>query len=98
MPQTKIGPQIDRDDFNRAKLKQFKLKKCHTILREIFFNIMFIWVLSVVCFSTRNQNSYFYKEQMTTSFLNYKIVQIFSFFKKFNFYIFTVFNNERSRI
>ena len=74
LPQSKIGPQLGMEDLDRAKIKQLKINKCHKILREIFFNIMFIWVLFVVCYSNRNQYSYNYKESIRHSFKSYEEV------------------------
>jgi len=72
-----LGPMFDIKDLKEAKLKQLKINKCHKILREIFFNMMFIWVLFVVCYSNRNQYSYNYKDLMKNSFISYQKVNSF---------------------
>ncbi len=73
----RLGPMFDIKDLKEAKLKQLKINKCHKILREIFFNMMFIWVLFVVCYSNRNQYSYNYKDLMKNSFSSYQKVTSF---------------------
>jgi hypothetical protein len=82
LPQIKMGPQLSMEDFNKTKLKQLKINKCHKILREIFFNIMFIWTLFVICYSNRNQHSYNYKELIKHSFKSYEEVFL-KFFSSF---------------
>ena len=59
-----------------AKLKQMKINKCHKIIREIVFNVIFIWVLFVISYTNRNENSFNYKNRIQNSFAGYKNVII----------------------
>jgi len=72
-------------EFTEEKLEQFRIKqrkinKCEQILREAFFNAMFIWVLMVVCYANRNQMSYNYKYQIEKLFSGYKNVNLIKIF------------------
>ena len=67
----------DRIELENAKLKQSKINKCHKILREIAFNFMFIWVLLVVAYISRNSNGFNYQKRTSKTFNGYKNVNFY---------------------
>ena len=66
----------DDEKLLEAKLAQLKINKCEQILREIFFNGIFICVLLVITYFNRNLNSFNYQKQVKTSFSGYQQVCI----------------------
>ena len=68
-------PLFTNEHLEEARIRHKKIKKCHKILREIFFNAMFIWVLFVVSYSNQNENSFNYQHFLENTFTNYKQVK-----------------------
>ena len=68
-------PQFTQENLNQFKLKQKKINKCHKIIKEILFNFMFIWVLFVNFYSSRNANSFNYYELILKNFNEYQNVK-----------------------
>ena len=56
-----VTQNLDKEKLIEERLKQMKIKKCQKIIREIIFNFVFIWVLIVICYTNRNQNSFNYQ-------------------------------------
>ena len=68
---------LDKEKLIEERLKQMKIKKCQKIIREIIFNFIFIWVLIVICYTNRNQNSFNYQNMIKNMFGGYKNVILF---------------------
>ena len=69
---------MDLDEFNLKKLKLNKLNKSRKLTREIFVNLLFLFVLFITAFTNIDGNTYFYKEQIRKTFSTYKNVNILS--------------------
>ena len=67
----------DDCELQNAKIKQLKINKCHKILREIFFNLLFISALGLLSYSNRNLNMFNYQSHIAKSFVDYKKVSIY---------------------
>ena len=74
---TKFNSEFTDEEMNRLRIKQMKIRQSERILRDIFFNLMFIWVLMVVCYANRNPKAYNYQQQIQTLFSDYKNVSLF---------------------
>jgi hypothetical protein len=75
-----FNSETTEDKLEQFRIKQRKINKCEQILREAFFNAMFIWVLVVVCYANRNLMSYNYKNQVDKIFSGYKNVNLFKIY------------------
>ena len=80
---TKPVNEDENIELKKARLKQSKINKCHKILREIAFNFMFIWVLLVVAYVSRNSNAFNYQTRTRRTFGGYNDVRRINFFLLF---------------
>ena len=60
---TRYWSTLDEDELLEARRKQININKCHEILKDILFNLLFLWSLFMVCYSANNiTNSYLYQD------------------------------------
>ena len=74
IPLNKLKSEFTDTELDALRLKQAKMKKCQTILREIFFNFLFIFVLFCVCYTNKSQQLFNYQHQISNTFASYQHV------------------------
>jgi hypothetical protein len=72
----KLNSEFSQEKLRALRLKQNKLNDCKKIFKETLFNAIFVWVLTIACYSNRNQMSYCYKNQIEKLFSGYKNVSL----------------------
>ena len=63
-------------EIEELKIKQSKRNKSKKLTREIFINIIFVFVLFVACYSNRDDNAFSYNTHIKALFQDYKLVYI----------------------
>ena len=53
--------KLDQNELNEAKLKRLNEKKIWSLLRELFFYFMFIWVAMLVTYTNTDPKAYVYQ-------------------------------------
>jgi hypothetical protein len=71
-----IKVKTNHESLNHKKeveeVKQIRLKrrKASKLFREILFNSMFLWILFVVSYTNKDNNSYNYKRSLDNLFMD----------------------------
>jgi hypothetical protein len=56
------------------------MNKCQSILKEFSFNLIFLWILFMLCYSNKSQDAFNYQNQQEISFSGYETVKYDLFF------------------
>ena len=68
------SPTLTEIEIEELKIKQTKRKKSKRLTREIVFNIIFLYVLFVACYSNRDDNAFSYGTHLKSIFQEYNDV------------------------
>jgi hypothetical protein len=80
------SPTLTEIEIEELKIKQTKRKKSKKLTREIVFNIIFLYVLFVACYSNRDDNSFSYGTHLKSIFQEYNDVILLFLFQSILFF------------
>jgi hypothetical protein len=80
------SPTLTEIEIKELKIKQTKRKKSKKLTREIVFNIIFLYVLFVACYSNRDDNSFSYGTHLKSIFQEYNDVILLFLFQSILFF------------
>jgi len=68
-PRTIVYQAPDPIELQRARERRIKELKMYDILREIFFYIIYIWVIIVISYEFRDPKSFQFRENLRRAFV-----------------------------
>jgi len=68
-PRTIIYEAPDPGELERARERRVKELKMYDILREIFFYVVYVWVVIVLSYEFRDPNAFQFRENLRSAFV-----------------------------
>jgi len=68
-PRTIVYQAPDPNELQRARERRIKELKMYDILREIFFYVVYVWVIIVISYEFRDPNSFQLRENLRMAFV-----------------------------
>jgi len=68
-PRTIVYQAPDPGELQRARERRIKELKMYDILREIFFYVLYVWVIIVISYEFRDPNAFQFRENLRMAFV-----------------------------